>query len=282
MSLRFTEEYPEINGSFSFEVTKVLFNEKSAYQKIMIVDTTHLGKVLLIDDLVMITERDEFVYHEMISHVPLYVHPQPQQVLIIGGGDGGTVRECVRHPSVQSVDLVEIDELVTRACIQHIPSVAGKILSEKVNCHFKDGVQYVKETSQKYDVIIIDSTDPISVGEGLFTREFYQNCFNILREDGILVNQAESPAYLADLVRGIAAKLKAIFPKVFFYQAHIPTYPSGHWLFGFASKKFHPLKDFQEKRYHADHMQFKYYNSDLHFGSFALPTYVRELIDEAS
>ncbi len=280
MAIRFTEEYPEINGAFSFEVTQILFSDRSPYQKIEIVETTHLGRVLLIDNLVMFTERDEYVYHEMIAHVPLYTHPRPEKVLVIGGGDGGTVRECVRHPVVKQVDLVEIDEMVSQACLQYVPSLASKLLSENVNCYFQDGVEYVRHTRETYDVILIDSTDPVSVGEGLFTREFYRNCFNILNEDGLLVAQSEFPPWAPELVRGIAKKLKAIFPRVFFYQAHIPTYPSGHWAFGMGSKKYHPIKDFQAERYQASGLAFRYYNRDVHRGAFALPTFFRELVDE--
>ncbi len=279
MALRFTEDYPEINGAFSFEVTRVLFSDQSPYQKIEIVETTHLGRVLLIDNLVMLTERDEFVYHEMIAHVPLFTHPNPRQVLIIGGGDGGTVRECLKHPSVEHIDLVDIDEMVSQACLQHIPSVAGKLTSQRVSCNFQDGVAYVRDTQKKYDVVIIDSTDPISVGEGLFTREFYRNCFNILQDDGLLVAQSESPAWAPELVKGISRKLHAIFPEVHFYQAHIPTYPSGHWAFGLATKKYHPINDFDQKRYDELNLSFKYYNDAIHKGAFALPTFMRELVN---
>ncbi len=281
MGIRFTEEYPEVGAAFSMNVTKILYEGKSDFQKISVIETTHFGRVLLIDDLVMLTERDEFVYHEMIAHVPLYVHPEPRRVLVIGGGDGGTVRELVRHPEVEHVDLVDIDRMVSEVTMKYIPSVASKLLSEKVSCHYEDGVAYVKNTTNRYDVIIVDSTDPISVGEGLFTRDFYRDCLNRLNEDGILVNQAESPAYTGDWVQGIARKLKDVFPSVFFYQAHIPSYPSGHWLFGFASKKYHPLNDFREEKYYQHQLSLRYYNSDIHFGAFALPNFVKELIDHA-
>lgn len=281
MAVRYTEEYPEVGAAFSMNVKRILYEGKSAFQKIGVIETTHFGRVLLIDDLVMLTERDEFVYHEMIAHVPLYVHPNPENVLVIGGGDGGTVRELLRHPEVKRVDLVDIDRLVSEVSLKYIPSVAGKLLSERVHCHYEDGVAYIKNSRQKYQVIIIDSTDPISVGEGLFTREFYRDCFAHLTDDGILVNQAESPAFLGSWVQGIARKLQDVFPSVAFYQAHIPSYPSGHWLFGFAGKTYHPLKDFQEDKYHRHALKFKYYNSDLHFGAFALPNFVRELIENA-
>lgn len=279
MGLRFTEEYPEINGSFSFEVTRILFSDRSPYQKIEIVETTHLGRVLLIDNLIMFTERDEFAYHEMIAHVPLFVHASPRKILVIGGGDGGTVRECVKHSLVERVDLVEIDEMVTQACLKYVPSLARKVLSEKVNCYFQDGVEYVQNTQQRYDVILIDSTDPVSIGEGLFTRQFYQNCFHILNEDGILVAQSESPAYMPEIVQDITRKLNSVFSEVYHYQAHIPTYPSGHWAFTFATQKYRPLENFQEDRFRESNLELRYYNKDIHFGAFALPTFFKELVD---
>ncbi|HFE63132.1 MAG TPA: polyamine aminopropyltransferase [Caldithrix sp.] len=281
MSLRFTEEYPEVGAAFSMDVKRILFSGRSAFQKITVIETVHLGKVLLIDDRVMLTEVDEFVYHEMISHVPLYSHPGPRNVLVIGGGDGGTVREVAKHPEVEHIDLIDIDRQVSEVCLEYLPGVAHKLLAEKVNCRFEDGIAYVKQTKKKYDVIIVDSTDPVSVGEGLFTEDFYRDCLEILNEDGILVNQAESPAFTGEWVQQIARKLHNIFPWSSFYQAHIPSYPSGHWLFGFASKKYHPEKDFQESHYHLHNLDLKYYNSDLHFAAFALPNFVRNLIEEA-
>ena len=281
MPIQCSEIYPEISGAFSFTVTKILTEVRSPFQKIQVVESSHLGRVLLIDDLIMLTERDEFIYHEMIAHVPLFTHPGPENILIIGGGDGGSVRECLKHPPVKQIDLVDIDEMVTRACLKYLPAVAGRIFSEKVRCRFEDGVKLVQETTDRYDLIIIDSTDPISVGEGLFTREFYRNCFNILNADGILVAQSETPAYMPETVAGISAKLKAVFPSVQFYQAHIPTYPSGHWLFAFASKKYDALRDFREKAYRRFADPLRYYNAEIHRGAFALPNFVKELIGEA-
>ena len=281
MNINFSERYPEMKAAFGFEVDQILFSEQSPFQKIEILQTPGFGKVLIIDGCIMLTERDEFVYHEMIAHPPLFVHPHPEKILIIGGGDGGTARECLRHPSVAQIDLVDIDELVSQACLAHLPAIAGALLSEKVRCRFEDGVAYVKNCPERYDLIIIDSTDPISVGEGLFSREFYQNCHRLLREDGILVNQSESPSWLPKIVKGVHSKLNAIFPRMHFYQAHIPTYPSGHWVFGFASKRCHPVDDFQQDRYRSSGMKFRYYNQALHAGAFAIPTFFQELIDDA-
>lgn len=281
MPIRFREDYADIKAFLGFEVTKILFSQKSPFQKIDILETDTFGRVLLIDNLIMFTEKDEFVYHEMIAHVPLFVHPEPQNILIIGGGDGGTIRECTKHPEVQNIDLVEIDRLVTQACLKYTPKLSEKILNEKVTCYFEDAVEFVKQSNQQYDVIIIDSTDPINVGEGLFTKEFYQNCNKLLTSDGILVAQSESPIWFPKLIKGIADKLNSVFPKVYFYQANIPTYPSGYWSFAFASKKYHPVTDFREKRYQQLNLKLKYYNESLHSSTFNLPTFFSELINEA-
>ncbi|GAB4330523.1 MAG: polyamine aminopropyltransferase [Calditrichia bacterium] len=280
MAIYFSEYYPEAKAALQMEVSRTLFRGQSPFQKIDVVETPGFGRVLLIDDLVMLTEKDEFVYHEMIAHVPLHVHPHPGRVLVIGGGDGGTVREILKHPRVEHVDLVDIDQMVTEVCLEYIPSVASHLKSERVTCRFEDGVAFVKNATEKYDVILVDSTDPISVGEGLFTPEFYRNCFNLLTEQGILVNQAETPFYAPKWVGDIKRKLSDIFPILNFYQAHIPTYPSGHWLFGFASKSLHPVKDFIPD--HVDpklEAELKYYNREIHKAAFALPNFVRRLID---
>lgn len=279
MGLSFSEYYPEVKARLSFEIESVLYSACSPYQKIDIVESDTFGRMLLLDNMIMLTEKDEFIYHEMIAHVPLFVHPKPERILIIGGGDGGTIRECLKHPTVKQIDLVEIDEMVTQVCLQYIPSVAGQVFSKKVKSLFQDGVEYVKNTTRRYDVILIDSTDPVSVGEGLFTTDFYRDCYNILKEDGILVNQSESPAWQSKTVVRIAGKLQSVFEQVFYYQANIPTYPSGHWLFGFATKKYHPRQDFRQSRYDEYDLKLKYYNDDLHRAAFALPTFIRELLN---
>ncbi len=278
MAFTFAEIYPEMRSQLQIEIEKVLFSEQSEFQRIDIVQTKSYGRMLVIDGYVMLTEHDEFVYHEMISHVALLTHPAPRQVLVIGGGDGGTVRECLRHERVEEIDLVDIDALVTQACLQYLPAVAAKLTSERVSCCFEDGVKYVENCEKRYDVIIVDSTDPISVGEGLFTAGFYAGCARILHPDGILVNQSESPFWQPERVRKIAEKLRSAFPQVLFYQAHIPTYPSGHWAFGFATKKYHPLQDFDAARCSSIAKNLRYYNAEVHRGAFALPTFFRNLV----
>ena len=274
------EYYPEVKAALEFDINDVLYSEQSPFQKVEVVDSKGFGKILLLDGFVMLTERDEFVYHEMIAHTPLFTHPEPKRVLVIGGGDGGTVREVLRHPSVEHVDLVDIDEMVTKVSLEYFPQVAGKLNDPRVSCHFEDGVAFVKRKSAAYDIIIVDSTDPISVGEGLFTREFYRDCYNALNDNGILVNQSESPFWLPKIVKGIHAKLRDIFPIFQFYQAFIPTYPSGSWAFGFASKGIHPINDFYQQRYERLSLDLQYYNDEIHKAAFALPTFFRKLLSE--
>jgi len=230
----------------------------------------------------MLTEKDEFIYHEMMVHVPMAVHPNVRRVLVIGGGDGGTVRELVRYPQIESIDLVEIDEEVVRACREFLPQTACGLADSRVHFYYEDGLKYIRNYTDSYDLILVDSTDPFGPGEGLFTKEFYGNCCKALHEDGIMVNQHESPFYPADAYAMQRAHKRIVesFPIAKVYQAHIPTYPSGHWLFGFASKKYHPLRDRNAEKWASYGLKTRYYNEELHAGAFALPNYVEELLEE--
>jgi spermidine synthase len=228
----------------------------------------------------MLTEKDEFIYHEMIVHVPMAVHPNVRRVLVIGAGDGGAIRELVRYPEIEHIDLVEIDEMVIKVCRDFLPKTAGKLDDERVHIHYEDGLKFVRHRENEYDLIIVDSTDPFGPGEGLFTKEFYGNCYKALREDGIMVNQHESPFYEADATACMRAHKRIVesFPISRVYQAHIPTYPSGHWLFGFASKKYHPVHDLDAERWLARELETRYYTPRLHEGAFCLPAYVEKLL----
>lgn len=281
MDLWFTENHTE-NVRFSIKVDKQLYTGQSEFQRIDIFDSEEFGRVLTLDGYVMLTEKDEFMYHEMIVHVPMCVHPNPRKILVIGGGDGGTVRELVKYSSVESVDLVEIDEDVVTACKEYLPQTAGMLEDPRVNTHFEDGLKFIRHHENEYDLIIVDSTDPFGPGEGLFTREFYGNCYKALTDDGIMVNQHESPFYANDAYAMQRAHKQIVnsFPIARVYQAHIPTYPSGHWLFGFASKKYHPYHDVDFEKWKKLGLKLKYYNTNLHSASFALPTYVEELLKD--
>ncbi|MGE4549303.1 MAG: polyamine aminopropyltransferase [Intestinibacillus sp.] len=282
MDLWFTEEHTK-NVRFSIKVDRQLYTAHSEFQRIDIFDSVEFGRFLALDGYMMLTERDEFIYHDMIVHVPMAVHPRVRNVLLIGAGDGGAVRELTRYPEIERIDMVEIDEMVVEACKRYLPQTASYFDDPRVHLHFEDGLRFVRHPQDEYDLIIVDSTDPFGPGEGLFTREFYGNCFKALREDGILVNQHESPYYENDAqaCRRAHRRITESFPICRVYQAHIPTYPSGHWLFGFASKKYDPVEDLDAVRWNARGLETKYYNTDLHVGAFGLPNYVRELLNSA-
>lgn len=264
----------------SIKVSRQLHSETSKYQQIDFYESSTYGRFFTLDGLMMVNEKDEFVYHEMITHVAMATHPDIKKILIIGGGDGGTSREAARYEQVEKIDMVEIDERVVRLCETYLPVTAGHLsVDKRIHLHFTDGYQFVLDApKESYDLVIVDSTDPIGPGEGLFTRDFYSNCHRILKEDGILINQHESPYYDFHVhgMHRAHLRIKELFPIVNVYQYHMPTYPSGHWLFGFASKKYHPIKDHKPEQWEARGMRTKYYNSEIHKGSFALPNFVKE------
>lgn len=281
MELWFTENHTD-NVKFSMRVDRHIVSVKSDFQKIDVFDTPEFGRVLVIDDYIMLTEKDEFIYHEMITHVPMAVNPNIKKVLVIGAGDGGTVRELTRYNSLKRIDMVEIDRKVVEICKEFIPQTASRLDDKRVNLYFEDGLKFVKTKKNEYDLIIVDSTDPIGPGEELFSLEFYENCFNALVDDGILVNQHESPYYPedAETMQRTHKKIESVFPIATVYQAHIPTYGSGHWLFGFASKKFNPVTDLNEVLWNSLRLETNYYNTDLHKGSFYIPNYVKRLLEK--
>lgn len=280
MELWYTEEHTE-NVRFSMKVKQHLYSGKSEFQQIDVLETEEFGRVLVLDGYVMLTEKDEFIYHDMIVHIPMAANADIKNVLVIGAGDGGTVRELVRYSNVESIEVVEIDETVVDVCKRLIPSTASSFGDDRVKLFFRDGLKYVREKENEYDLIIVDSTDPFGPGEGLFTREFYGNCYKALKKDGILVNQHESPFYDNDALAMQRAhrRIAAVFPICCVYQAHIPTYPSGHWLFGYASKGIAPINENLDK-WNELKLDTKYYNTQLHRGAFALPNYVNKLLSE--
>ncbi len=281
MNLWYTENHSP-NVRFSLKVEKHLYTGKSDFQKIDILQTSEFGRVLTLDGLVMCTEKDEFIYHEMITHVALATNPSIKKVLVIGAGDGGTIRELTAYPTIEQIDMVEIDEMVVDVCKEYLPQTASKLDDPRVNLYFEDGLKFVRRIENEYDLIIVDSTDPFGPGEGLFTNEFYGNCYKALTDDGILVNQHESPFYAEDALgmRKAHQKIVGFFPICEVYQFHMPTYPSGHWLFGFASKKFNPIQDLDAAAWNELDLKTRYYNTDIHIGSFALPNYVKEQLKD--
>ena len=268
---------------FSTKVTRHIYSEKTPFQQIDFFDSVEFGRFFTLDGLIMVTEKDEFIYHDMITHVALATNPKIKKVLVIGGGDGGTVRELTKYDSIEQIDMVEIDEMVVNACKKYLPLTSSKLNDKRVNLFFEDGLLFIKNKKNVYDLILVDSTDPIGPGEGLFSKEFYENCFEALTKNGILINQHESPYYPFNVreMKRSHNKIKDIFPISKVYQFHMPTYPSGHWLFGFASKGIDPLNCNSEK-WNSLNLKTKYYNTNIHKASFALPNYVIELLNHSN
>ncbi len=279
MELWFSEMHTP-NVKFSIRVNHQVYSGQSEFQRIDVFQSSEFGYFLTLDGAMMLTEKDEFIYHEMITHVPMAVHPGVKKVLVIGGGDGGVVRELCRYQQIEHIDLVEIDPLVVEVCRKYLPQVACRLDEPRVHIHFEDGLKYARTRENEYDLIIVDSTDPFGPGENLFTKEFYGNCYKALKEDGIMVNQQESPYYEEDALAMQRAHKRIVqsFPVSRIYQAHIPTYPSGHWMFGFASKKYHPIRDLDGAAWNLLGLHTKYYTTKVHVGAFALPAYVEELV----
>ncbi len=270
------KEIDESESGLTFRVKKVLFTKQTPYQRLDVFETEFYGNVLVLDGAVQITEKDEFVYHEMLAHVPLYTHPAPKNVLVIGGGDGGTVREAVKHADVEHVDLVEIDETVIEVSRTYFPEVSRELDNPKLTILLMDGIEYVKSKKAHYDVILIDSTDPVGPAEGLISAAFYRDAADALKDNGVMAVQAESPFFYPGWVRKICQNLKTAFPVVKLYLSFTPTYPGGMWTFGFASKGLDPVEDFDPSRVPSD-ADFRYYTPGLHRAAFQLPAFAEEL-----
>ena len=239
MSYWVRDEFAVKGASLSVKVLKKIDSVKSKFQQIDIYETEKLGKMLMHDDVIMLTESDEFAYHEMLVHVPMHVHPNPKKVLIVGGGDGGTAREVLKH-SVDGVDVCEIDGEVIEVCKKHFPSMASSFDDSRVKVFLEDAAEFIKGKEDEYDVILVDSSDPIGPATVLFTEEFYRNLNDALKEDGILATQSESMYYNQDTISQLVAFNKNIFPVLSYYYTLVPTYPSGTIGFSFCSKKYKP------------------------------------------
>jgi spermidine synthase len=279
MELWYSENHSE-DVKFWIRLDKQLYSGRSDYQRIDVYESAEFGRVLALDGYLMLTERDEFIYHEMIVHVPMAVRPDIRDVLVIGAGDGGAVRELVRYGGIRRVDVAEIDREVVEVCREYLPNISCGFDDSRVTLHYQDGLRFVRGRENEYDLIIVDSTDPFGPGEVLFTREFYGSCHKALRDGGIMVNQHESPFYAADAdaMKRAHSRIHSSFELCRVYHAHIPTYPSGYWLFGFASKNVHPVRDLDPDAWNALGLCTRYYNTKLHVGSFCLPTYVEEML----
>jgi spermidine synthase len=277
MDFWFTETVHDVVGN-TIKVKERIFSGRSEYQEIEIIDTYQFGRILILEGSVQLTEKDEFTYHEMISHVPLFTHSNPERVLVIGGGDGGTIREVMKHPTVTRAELVEIDSLVIEKSKQFLPFVSCEMENPRVEVIIRDGIEYVKAHRGAFDVILIDSTDPVGPAVGLYQKEFFEDIYKALKDDGIMVIQSESPFFDQDIVRDLYATLKPLFPIRKMYLAPVPSYPSGSWSFAFCSKKYDPISDNRCEDLRRLNLHMRYYNETIHRAAFAIPNFVQELI----
>ncbi|HEY8347634.1 MAG TPA: polyamine aminopropyltransferase [Symbiobacteriaceae bacterium] len=279
MDLYLTEQQTQ-NQRLSVRVTRTLHSERTQYQDLVVVETAQWGRLMALDGFFQTTDQDEWVYHEMGAHVPMLTHPNPKRVLVVGGGDGGMVREVAKHPSVERIDLAEIDGRVIEVCKEYFPQISVALKTDpRVHVHVTDGIRWVKEHEGEYDVIIIDSSEPIGPGIGLFTPEFYASVYRALTDDGVMVAQTESPWINGDLIRQAFWGIRQSFPITRLYLCAVPTYPCGLWSFTLGSKRYDPLMVDLEAR--AAALDTKYYNPGIHRAAFELPNFVRKLVEEA-
>ena len=282
-SVWFTDKNDDIALSIRHRGDR-LFREKSPYQTVEIFDTFAYGKMLTIDSMVMCSEKDENAYHEMIIHVPMLLNPTFKDVLVIGGGDGGSVREILRHPQVERVTMVEIDEAVVRASKEFLPSLSGALEDPKLDLRIEDGIAFVANAPDaSYDLIVIDSSDPVGPSEGLFSTAFYEQVYRCLKPDGAIAAQSESPRFNQPAFVDIHQCLKGIFgaDQVVCYLAFIPTYPTGMWSFNYATKgAAHPIQGMDAARSESFAIahDLQYYNVGIHQAAFALPTFVQTML----
>jgi spermidine synthase len=274
MELWFTEKQTPRHG-ITTKVTESLHSEQTQFQQLDMLKTEEFGNMLVLDGMVMTTEVDEFVYHEMVTHVPLFTHPNPKKVLVVGGGDGGAIREVLKHPSVEKAVLVDIDGKVIEHSKTYLPSIASGLEHPKVEVQVADGFMHIHDNKNAYDVIMVDSTEPVGPAAKLFEKGFYKGIYDALTEEGIFVAQSDNPWFHGDLIRKVCADVKDIFPITRLYTCNIPTYPSGMWTFTLGSKKFDPLEvDIQL----IPEIETKYYTPELHQACFVLPRFVKDLI----
>lgn len=281
MEMWFSELHTS-NVKLSMRIEQQLCSVESDCQRIDVLVSDEFGKFLALDGEILFSEKDEFIYDEMVTHVPMAVHPDVKNVLIIGGADGGVAKELINYKTIEIIDVVEPDETLAEVCREYFPELTCGLDDERVNVYIQDGLRFLRSKTDEYDLIINDATDPFGYTEGLFTKEFYGSCYKALKEDGIMVYQHGSPFYSEDKEECVKMHRKAYqaFPVSRVYQAHIPTCSSGYWLFGFASKKYHPILDFKPDEWKKLGIPTKYYTTNLHKGAFMLPKYVEDMLEE--
>ncbi|WP_127509704.1 polyamine aminopropyltransferase [Paenibacillus humicus] len=274
MELWYTEKQTETYG-ITAKIKETYVNEQTDFQKLAMIETDEFGTMLVLDGMVMTTDKDEFVYHEMVAHPALNTHPNPEQVLVVGGGDGGVVREILKHEKVKRVVLVDIDGKVIEYSKKYLPNIASGLDDARVEVHVNDGFMHIHDHKNEYDVIMVDSTEPVGPAANLFTRGFYQGIYEALKDDGLFVAQTDNPWFKADLIQSVNRDVKEVFPVVRVFWANVPTYPSGLWTFTMGSKKHDPLAVDETA---IPERETKYYTPRLHKAAFVLPKFVEDLV----
>ncbi|MDX1319034.1 MAG: polyamine aminopropyltransferase [Oceanospirillum sp.] len=276
----FTEVFTSCGSGFSLKVKAKLHEEQSPYQKLEIYDTETYGNLMVIDGCVMLTDRDNFLYHEMMSHPALFSHPDPKRIVIIGGGDCGTLREVLKHPGVEKVTQIDIDKLVTDLSEKYFPALCDSNDDPRAELLFEDGVKWVDECPEEsIDLIIVDSTDPVGPAEGLFKVDFFKRCFRILKQGGIMVQQSESPLYHTDsIIKDLHVDMQAAgFSTTATLPFPQPVYPSGWWSCTMAGKGS-DVKTFREADSAAKAFETDYYTADMHRGALTLPPFMKKVL----
>ncbi len=274
VNLTETKEFHTHSCGIFFKRKKILYQKDSDYQKIEVIENEHFGKILLLDGLVQTTEKDEFFYHEMLVHPAFIAHPSPQKILVIGGGDGGGLKEILRYP-VKHVHLVEIDPLVIEVSKKYFPWLSPSLEDKRSELHISDGREFLKHTDKKFDIVIVDSSDPVGPSQSLHEKDFYKDIKNRLRPKGVVVTQVGSPFYHLDSIAEKNSFLKKLFEVVSFYFAPVPTYPGGSWCFAFLSDQIKPL---DVKR--SPPPGLKYFTLEIQKAAFALPVFIKGVLDK--
>lgn len=270
-------EYHGPGTGLALKVRRTLFSARSAFQEIALVETEDFGRALVLDGAVQTTERDEFVYHEMLVHVPMCAHPGPRSVAVIGGGDGGCVREALRHETVERVTLVEIDAMVVNCCREFLPGIAGKLDDPRVEVRIEDGVKFIERRRGAFDVVLVDSTDPVAMAGPLTRTSFLRAAKRALAPRGLYAAQTQGPIFEARRMRSICKRVGKAFPGASFYLAGVPTYPGGVWSFALASKSGKKMSRVKP-RTPGPRGKTHYYSPAVHEAAFTHPPYVEEIL----
>jgi spermidine synthase len=275
----FTELNDDRTG-LTLKISKVLESTESEFQRIDVIENDDFGKLLVLYGSLMVADNDNNAYNEMLAHVPMFSHPNPEEVLIVGGGDCGTLTEVLRHPSVKRCTMCELDKQVVEVSRRHFPYLARGLDDPRANLVFNDGKVFVQSTDETFDIILLDLSDPVGPAKDLFQKPFHSQVYDRLSDSGIMVAQSESPYFNKEVVAAMYANLRSIFPIVRMYTCFMPIYPSGFWSFAFCSKTYDPLDDFDKARWQALKLQTRYYNAETHRASFALPQFCKDVIGE--